>query len=138
MLFQTFIPRTWSHVLEELVSRRLISDVFGLWPPARCSGELECYFAPLSGQLVDSLLAAKAAVWPVYELQSQWTQFRSLEALVAAPPTERECVLQALPRVGLSLTRPPRYIFELLNSSERNVRILDPDVAHRLLLVCPF
>jgi hypothetical protein len=136
MLFQTFIPRTWSHLLEELVSRGLISDVFGLWPPARSSGELECYYAPLSGQLVGTLLAAKAAVWPVYKLQSKSTQFINLEALVVAPPTGRECILQVLTRVGLSLTRPPRYIFELLNASE-NVRILDPEVAHRLLLVCP-
>jgi hypothetical protein len=65
-------------------------------------------------------------------------QFRNLEALVVASPTEQECVLQALARVGLSLTRPPGYIFELLQNSSEKVSILDPDIAHRLLLVSPF
>jgi len=75
-----------------------------------------------------------AAVWPVYELA---TRFRSLKGLVVASPDEQECVLQALARVGLSLTRPPVYIFELLRDSSENISILDPDEAHRLLLVRP-
>ena len=133
MLFQTFIPRTWSHLLEELVSRRLVADIFTFWPPERSSEELECYYAPLSKQLVDTLVAANAAVWPVYKFPNQ---FRGLEALVVAPPTEREGVLQALAGVGLSLTQPPKYIFELLCNSE-SVSILDPVVAHKLLLVSP-
>ena len=133
MLFQTFIPRTWSLMLEELVSRGLVSDVFTFWPPERSSGELECYYAPLSEQLVHTLVAANAAVWPVYEFQNQ---FRSIKALVVAPPTERVCVLQALASVGISLTRPPKYIFEHLSNLSENVSILDPKVAHKLLLVC--
>jgi len=135
MLFQTFIPRTWSHFLEELVSRRLVTDIFSFWPPERSSEELECYYAPLSKQVVDTLVVANAAVWPVYKLPNQ---FRGLKALVVAPPTEREGVLQALAGVGLSLTWPPKYMFELLRDSSESVSILDPVEAHKLLLVSPF
>ena len=133
MLFQTFIPRTWSLMLEELVSRGLVSDVFTFWLPERSSGELECYYAPLCEQLVNTLVAANAAVWPVYDFQNQ---FRSIKALVVAPPTEGVCVLQALASVGISLTRPPKYIFEHLSNSSEHVSIQDPKVAHKLLLVC--
>jgi hypothetical protein len=133
MLFQTFIPRTWSKLFEELVSRGLVSDVFSIWPPERSAGELESDHRQLSEAFVNSLLAAKAAVWPVY----QSTEFRSLDALVVVSPAERECVVQALSRVGVSFTRPPRYIFELLRKSSGELSILSPEVAHRLLLVCP-
>jgi len=137
MLFETFIPRTWGCLVEKMVSRGLVSDVFDIWPPERCSGELESYYAPLSRQLVTTLLAANAAVWPMYELENQSTRYKSLEGLVVASPAEKECVLQALARVGLSLTRLPGYIFERLPKSSENISILDPDVAHKLLLVRP-
>ena len=130
MLFQKFIPRTWSYLLKELVSRRLVSNIFSFWPPETSSGELASYCSPLSGELVSALLVAKADVWPVY----QSTEFKSLESLVVASPIARESVLQALARVGISLTRPPRYIFELLRDSS-GVRILTPEAAHGLLLV---
>lgn len=131
MLFQAFIPRTWCYLLEEMVSRSLVSNIFSIWPPETSSGELEPYFPLLSRELVNDLLATKAAVWPVYELQSK---YGNLESLVVASPAERESILQALARVGVSLTRPPRYIFDLLCDLSKE-RILNPEVAHILLRV---
>jgi hypothetical protein len=130
MLFQKLIPRTWSYLLQELASRGLVSNIFSFWPPEATSGELASYCSPLPGELVGALLVAKADVWPVY----QSSEFKSLESLVVASPIARESVLQALARLGISLTRPPRYIFDLLCNSS-GVRILSPEVAHGLLLV---
>jgi hypothetical protein len=99
MLFQKFIPRTWSYLLKEMVSRGLVSNIFSFWPPETSSGEVGSYCSPLSGELVSTLLATKADVWPVY----QSTEFKSLESLVVAPPIAVEGLLQALSRVGISL-----------------------------------
>src|SRR5260221_4296356 len=137
MLFQTFIPRTWGCLLKELVSKKLVSNIFSFWPPGTCSGELESLSSSLSGQLVEALLEEKADVWPVYESQNQSTEFRSLESLIVASPNEWETVLGALARVGVSLTRPPKYIFDLLSESSLKKRFLTPKVAHGLLLVRP-
>ena len=137
MLFQTFIPRTWSCLLKELVSTGLVTDIFSYWPPEKSSGELEKFYAPLCETLVDALLAGKAAVWPIYELHNHSPRFRSLETLIVASATDKESVLQALARIGLSLTRPPMYIFELLRKASANPSILSPEVAHGLLLVRP-
>lgn len=133
MLFRNFIPRTWSCLVEEMVTKELVSDIFSIWPPESCAGELESYYSSLSENFVGALLAAKAAVWPIYELQNQ---FRNLESLVVASPTEPQSVLRALANVGVSLTRPPSYIFDILHNSPES-RILNQEVAHGLLLVCP-
>lgn len=135
MLFEQFIPQAWSRLIEEMVSRALVSDIFSIWAPERSSGEIEAYYSKLPGQLVNFLLAEKSAVWPVYDPQDPSTQFGSFEALVVASPTERDCVLQALAKVGVSFTRPPKYIFELLSKSSRKPSILTPEMAHGLLLV---
>jgi hypothetical protein len=134
MLFQTFIPRTWSRLLKELVSRKLVSDIFNFWPPETSSGELESFCSSLSGQLVDALLKEKAAVWPVYEPQNQSTQFRSLESLIVASPTERRTYFKhllewAYPLLGHQDT------FSIFSASLGKIRILNPEVAHDLLLV---
>ena len=113
-----------------MVSKELVSEVFSIWPQKGALANSN----PTMDRYLDNLFAFLAAVWPVYELA---TRFRSLKGLVVASPDEQECVLQALARVGLSLTRPPVYIFELLRDSSENISILDPDEAHRLLLVRP-
>jgi hypothetical protein len=135
ILFQTFIPRTWCYLLEELATRQIVSDIFRIWPPEICSGELGSYCSSLSKELTRALLAKNAAVWPVYEPQNQSNQFQSLESLVVASPTERESVLRAFARVGISLTLPRRDIFMILRNLP-GTRILTPDEAHGLLLVC--
>jgi hypothetical protein len=84
MLFQTFIPRTWRKLLEELVAKGLVSDVFSIWPPEKSGGELESDHQQLSKEFINSLLEAKAAVWPVY----QSNEFRSLDALIVVSPAE--------------------------------------------------
>ena len=134
MLFEQFIPQAWSRLIEEMIYRELVPDIFTIWAPERSSGEIESYYEKLPGQLVSFLLAANSAVWPVYDPQNP-PQFRSLDTLVVASPAERECVLQALAKVGVSFTRPPKYIFELLSKSSRKLSILNPEMAHRLLLV---
>lgn len=134
MLFRTLIPRTWGCLVEEMVTKELVSDVFSICPPESCAGELESFYSSLPDEFVGTLLATKAAVWPVYELWNQSTQFRSLESLVVISPTEPQNVLRALAGVGVSLTRPPSYIFNILRKSSES-RILNPEVAHALLLV---
>ncbi len=137
LLFELFIPKAWKVVLENLVSQNLVSDVFRFWPPQQNAGEVQTYCSLLSEKLLDVLITTGSAVWPVYSAQSTTlAEFRRLESLVVVAQTIPKSVLDALTSMGLSLTLPPKYIFELIGKSPRNPMILSPEVAHSLLLVC--
>jgi len=73
----------------------------------------------------------------VYNPQGS-SEFRDLDSLVVAPPTEDDRILRALVVMGVSLTRPPKYIFDLLVKSSYAVTTLSPEVAHDVLLVSSF
>ncbi len=138
LLFQTFIPRTWRFVLEHLVSRdNQVSNIFDFWPPRSSVGELNAYAASLPEHFLDVVMSAKSALWPVFDPQNSSPEFRNLDSLVVAPPGEDDRILRALVVMGVSLTRPPKYIFELLAKSPYAVTILSPEVAHNVLLVGP-
>jgi len=138
LLFQTFIPRTWRFVLEHLVSHGdQVANVFDFWPPQTSVGELNAYAASLPEHILDTVMKAGLPIWPVYNPQGS-SEFRDLDSLVVAPPTEDDRILRALVVMGVSLTRPPKYIFDLLVKSSYAVTTLSPEVAHDVLLVSSF
>lgn len=140
LLFQTFIPRTWRFVLEHLVSGgNQVTNIFDFWPPQTSVGELNIYAASLPEHILDTVVSAGLPLWPVYGSQNS-SEFRNLDSLVVAPPTEDDRILRALVVMGVSLTRPPKYIFDLLVRVESSfaVTILSPEEAHKVLLVSSF
>jgi len=123
--------------LENIVSQNLVPDVFRFWPPQEIAGEVQTYCSSLSEKLLDVLITTESAVWPLYSTQSTTlAEIRRLESLVVVSQTVPKGVLDALTSMGLSLTLPPKYIFELVKKSPRNLTIICPEVAHSLLLVC--
>ncbi|KJA15458.1 hypothetical protein HYPSUDRAFT_172585 [Hypholoma sublateritium FD-334 SS-4] len=143
-LFTRHIPRTWAKLLEILVNNHgEIEDIFNAWPPEQppaSSGE-SLYWEALPINLIRFTATAQSPIWPVYQSNkssSSRTEFDSLSALLIVDPAASTRLLGALTTVGLRLTRPPPYIFDLIK--KLNVEsgivsaILTPKEAHLHLL----
>ncbi|KAF9476299.1 hypothetical protein BDN70DRAFT_863489 [Pholiota conissans] len=139
LLFDRYIPQAWRLMLEILAEQDAIHNIFMAWPPEQrspvTSGE-NVYWKHLPDHTLNSIISAKSAIWPVYQLKATPTtpEFRPLNDVITADPAVPDIVLDALTTVGLKLTRPPQYIVDLIKGSgNESIRILTPNEAHRAL-----
>lgn len=93
--------------------------------------------------LIKFTTTARSPIWPVYHPNTSApsrTEFDSLSALLVVDPTAPTRLLGALTTVGLRLTRPPQYVFDLIKklNTESGIlsAILTPKETHKHLLVC--
>lgn len=139
LLFDEFIPRAWTFLLEVLVQADGIIDVFRAWPnkqPMTLSGDT-VYWQSLPTRLLRFVVSSGSPIWPVYSLhKNSPMEYKILDKLVTSQPAIRESVLRSLTTMGLELTRPPAYLVdEIKNLVDPRYVILTPETAHDALLV---
>ena len=139
LLFDEFIPRAWTFLLEVLVQADGIIDVFRAWPnkqPMTLSGDT-VYWQSLPTRLLRFVVSSGSPIWPVYSLhKNSPMEYKILDKLVTSQPAIRESVLRSLTTIGLELIRPPAYLVdEIKNLVDPRYVILTPETAHDALLV---
>ncbi|EAU81709.2 hypothetical protein CC1G_02725 [Coprinopsis cinerea okayama7 len=132
LLFDIFIPRAWGHLLSSLVQTQCGTDVFKAWPLAQSiswCGE-SIYWNNFPHNVLSSAIEQQAQVWPVHG--SSPLSHKILQGVFVATTATPTEVLDILSSLGFSITRPPAYITQMLQSqdySNRGVKFLTPDTA---------
>ncbi|KAF7297128.1 BTB domain-containing protein [Mycena indigotica] len=141
ILFESFLPRTWTALLKVLLQQDQLGDVFRAWPPAQSGvfGGDTAYWQALPAKLLECIVLAKAEVWPVFRGSKADGQilFAELGSVLLAPTDVDDATLLALTSAGLRLCKLPEYIFKLINSggvSSARYTLLSPAVTYRQLL----
>lgn len=142
ILFESFLPRTWTALLKVLLQDDHLTEVFRAWPPAQSVvfGGDSAYWQTLPAKLLATIVASKAEVWPVVtgSKGSTLPHFADLGSVLVAAVDVDAATLRALANAGLRVTQLPEYILQLLsNSGVADVRytLLSPGVAYLDLCV---
>ncbi|KAJ7131720.1 hypothetical protein C8R43DRAFT_1133662 [Mycena crocata] len=137
ILFESFLPRTWTALLKVLLQDDHLTDVFRAWPPAQSVvfGGDSAYWQMLPAKLLGCIVASKAEVWPVVtgSKGSMQPHFADLDSVLLASSDIDEGTLRALANAGLRVTQLPDYILQLLsNSGVTDIRytLLSPGIAY--------
>jgi sacsin len=133
LLFDVFIPRAWFHFLNTITVHFRTTDIFLAWPVANHFTESDsAYWASFPKNVLDTVLEKGAAVWPVV---GQDVYKRLEDVFVARPSTSGE-VIQALADTGMSICRPPKHLFHMIEALPmRDHCILTPERASTALRV---
>lgn len=134
LLFETYIPQAWATLLEVLVTRDSIKDIFHAWP----SPQAEVYSGDYAYWKDIPLHVARYAldlpVWPVFGTNPP--SYGTATSLLMAGEEPQDNTLTILVRAGLSITRPPQYLTQIvLKNSAGKIEALSPKVAHGRLQV---
>jgi hypothetical protein len=133
LLFDVFIPRAWSHLLETIAIHFQTTPIFSAWPVAKHFTESDsAYWASFPENVLDTVLANDVAVWPVIG-QDVYKQLQ--DVFVSRPGTSEE-VTQALAGLGMSVCRPPEHLFRMIEALPNwEHRILTPERTSDMLRV---
>jgi hypothetical protein len=133
VLFDTFIPSAWAHLLPVLIGDNL-GDIFQAWPQSQTlavTGDARLW-ERLPVLLLEEVGRRQSAVWPTLGGTRRHLSFNDV---AIAADTEDEATLNALTAAGLVITRIPTYIVDLLRHSQLFHMMLTPLNAHDLLCV---
>ncbi|KAF6756618.1 hypothetical protein DFP72DRAFT_893244 [Ephemerocybe angulata] len=125
ILFETFIPRAWSQLLELLATEFPAVSIFSAWPASQSSarsGEA-AYWQTLPFDVLKAILANRLPVWPV-----TGQGYGRLSDVFIAPPELDISISNALASAGLNIcAQVPKHIYEMIrdNHSTRD-RVLTP------------
>lgn len=120
------------------------SDVFRAWPPFQpvtFCGDNE-YWQRLPSNFSELISVSPKPLWPCFSpLHQTPSLMKPLDSLIVATADISEQVIEALAIAGLSITRPPSYIVDLLNdllhtTNHCKISMLTQEVAHKELKVC--
>ncbi|TFK35891.1 hypothetical protein BDQ12DRAFT_267709 [Crucibulum laeve] len=136
LLFDTYIPQAWKTLLEVVTQTNKLGNIFHAWPPAQprtlAGDSAQWQSFPLD-------LVCYVVTSPVWPLQSTPGQVEAVfgvledSEVVVAGSDVPDTVLRPLSLVGIKITRPPRYITNLLRQASVSCTHLTPSVAHSLL-----
>ena len=135
LLFEDFIPRAWSQLLDALSRTHPSVDIFTAWPTpqsfSKCGESV--YWKSFTEDLLQIVLQEGLPVWPTVGGR----EYQPLENVLVASPEAPLEVLTALANVGMNVCGPlPDFLFHLVSSTaEWNHRILTPDSAADTLRV---
>lgn len=141
ILFESFLPRTWTALLTVLLQDDQLIHVFRAWPPAQppVFGGDNAYWQSLPAQLLDCILTSKAKVWPVVtgsKADDTLPHFADLDSVYVAAADVDASTLRALANAGLQITQLPEYILQLLkDGAQEQFTLLSPGVAYLDLCV---
>lgn len=135
LLFDTYIPAAWAGLLEILVQRDYVQNIFEAWPSpqARLQSGDYAYWKDAPYHVVK--YAVTSPIWPIIHGLDSGSHGIVTSLLVDGAPTE-DSVLAALGRTGLQITQPPPYVTQILREEyPGSVKLLTPDVVHQKLQV---
>ncbi|CAA7263802.1 unnamed protein product [Cyclocybe aegerita] len=134
LLFNRYIPEAWKIFMETAICLDNVANVFTLWPPSQAaSGNIGLYAPLFAKDFLRSVLDTQASVWPVFRQNHEMPLvYESLDQLITVEPGTLDTVLRSLTKIGLQLTCPPRYVFDLIKAHGRNA-VLTPEVANTYL-----
>lgn len=164
ILFDTYIPSTWATLLSILLAHDCIamgnsnSNIFNAWPPSQPlldGGDAAAYRHAMPRDVLRAVLSLngrhghEAAIWPLVDFEALDTTvtvsltkggFADIgSVLVSAGDEDEDGTLAALAMAGVRITRPPRYIADLLRETGvDSCQWLTPQSAYWRLLVSGF
>ncbi|KAF9446298.1 hypothetical protein P691DRAFT_733572 [Macrolepiota fuliginosa MF-IS2] len=129
LLFDTYIPQAWAALLEVLVVKDHLDDIFSAWPRPQAdvhSGDY-VYWKEMPLHIIRHALDLR--VWPVFGTDPP--SYQTSTSLFIAETSTEDNILSALIRAGVLVMQPPQYITEIMRDTcSVHVRILSPDVAY--------
>ena len=125
LLFDVFIPRAWSNLLNAITTHFPTAHIFSAWPVAKHFSEFDsAYWASFPKHVLDTVLANNAAVWPAIGQDV----YKRLEDVFVAYPSTSDEVIQALADTGMSVCRPPEHLFRMIEAlPDWDYRMLTPE-----------
>ncbi|KAF5350096.1 hypothetical protein D9756_009164 [Leucocoprinus leucothites] len=133
LLFDTYVPRAWAILLEVLVRKDHIPNIFVAWPNAQVdiqSGDA-VYWKKMPAHVAEHAL--ELDVWPISGTNPPSYQ-RISSLIVEERSTELEGVVAALVRTGVQITRLPQYLTEIIVENYMNsIKVLSPEIAYAKL-----
>lgn len=140
LLFDTYIPRTWAHLLPILLENDQVQHVFDALPLSQpiAKGGDTMYWNSLPLHVLRGITQDNLRVWPISfdpDSSDGSPLYSDIRSVLVAPDTAREETLQALAAVGVMTSRPPQYVTDLLVTGNLGITLLDPHTVHVVLLV---
>ncbi|KAF8638386.1 hypothetical protein AX17_002247 [Amanita inopinata Kibby_2008] len=131
LLFDEYIPQTWSYLLRGLIEDDVREGIFRAWPsycPPVSSGD-GLYWQNVLSKTLNIALESGLAIWPKISKtgtgNGEYVELKS--SLVAAQDEVHVDILSSLAELGLTLVQLPQTHINLLHSS---VTKLTPKTAH--------
>ena len=134
LLFDSFIPHSWSLLLETIPIHFPTTPIFSAWPTAKDFTESDnAYWSSFPMKLIDTILETEAPVWPVVAHDV----YKQPRGVFFARPSTSDEVIQALADLGMSICRPPEHLFRMIETLPNwEHRILTPERTSYTLRVC--
>ncbi|KAI0784872.1 hypothetical protein C8Q75DRAFT_894291 [Abortiporus biennis] len=127
VLFNTFIPKIWAHLLSRLLDDlKTPTDIFYAWPPEsqRTPGGDPAYWQSLALRTLQSVVEENLSIWPLVHPHSAGS-FGPMNSTFVATTSDIP-FLSALSNAGIYATVPPAYIVEMLHTLDMKCQWLCP------------
>ncbi|KAF7322356.1 hypothetical protein HMN09_00013300 [Mycena chlorophos] len=120
-IFDKFLPDAWRVLLSILVANKELPDIWSAWPST--PSDKTKYWGDIVTHLLARVIEFNLAVFPTHGNKDKHVPLT--DALIAS--TQSPELLKVLSHVGVTLVKPPVYIFRQLSSrNDMKTRVLHP------------
>ncbi|KAJ7024296.1 hypothetical protein C8F04DRAFT_163783 [Mycena alexandri] len=128
-IFDEFLPRTWSTLLQTLVDNNEVDDIWAAWPALEHATNGSGYWSEILPNLIKQVLDLDLPIFPIFPDAGSYV---SLSSAFIASENDDVDVLRALSKVGLAIVKFPQTLQKVLPFASGD-RLLHPIRVRRAL-----
>lgn len=136
-------------LLSILITNDNVTDIYQALPPPQpfLDATDSAYRHSMPRNVLRTVLEDNRAVWPIVgfklvdrsvcisDTETKKPSFTDIRSVLISSPGDDDATVAALGMAGISITRSPEYIIDLLHQMRADFNRLTPTSAHQRLLV---